>query len=200
MVVRRRQPVRRNIRRRRNGPRRFAAPPRVVVVPGRPRRRRRNGRTNPRANRGRITFSSRPAEVFTFTVDDLKAGSSGVLKFGPGLSQCAAVSGGVLKSYHQYKIIGLTCGYVTNASSTTAGAFALEIDTTCSRSALESRIISFPVTKNTSKFFPPGVINGQNWISSDTNQFFLLYGGNGSKTEIAGQLLIKVMITLQGPK
>nr|QEV88293.1 coat protein [Luteovirus sociomali] len=184
--------------RRRNGRRVIRTTPRLVVVPGLGRRRR-NGRPRPRPNRIGSARLTRAPEEFTFTVDDLRANASGIIKFGPSLSQCAAISSGVLKSYLEYKIISVAIQYVTNAASTTAGAFSLEVDTSRTRSALDSRVISFPVSKNYSRSFNASLIKGLSWVPTTDDQFHLLYKGNGS-SDIAGQFIIRVRIVLQGPK
>nr|ACH42778.1 truncated capsid protein/putative aphid transmission factor [Sugarcane yellow leaf virus] len=140
---------RRNVRRRAN--RRRQTRPVVVVRPAAgPRRvRRRRARVGGNAVRGPGGRSNR--DVLTFTIDDLKANSTGILKFGPNLSQYAAFNNGLLKAYHEYKITSLTIQYNSCSSDATPGAIALEVDTSCSQTTTGSKITSFPVKRNAKK-------------------------------------------------
>ncbi|ASK51773.1 P3 protein [Wheat leaf yellowing-associated virus] len=189
--------TRRNARRRAN--RRRSTRPVVVVRPTpKPRRvRRRRASAGGGAVRGPGGRSNR--EVFTFTVDDLKANSSGILKFGPNLSQYAAFNNGILKAYHEYKITSLTIQYNSCSSSTTSGAIALEVDTSCSQTTTGSKIVSFPVKSNTRKTFPTSFIRGKDFVTTTADQFWLLYKGNGDSS-LAGQFVCRFECQFQNPK
>nr|UVH27301.1 coat protein [Mume associated luteovirus]WNY15508.1 coat protein [Mume associated luteovirus] len=150
---------------------------------------------NPVPNAGKGDASMR----FTFTVDDVKANQSGILKFGPSLSQYPNFADGILKSFHEYKISNLQVQFISFASSTSSGAFAIEIDTARKSTGVESRLISFPVTKQFTRSFPAKAIRGLLWISTKDDQFNFLFKGNGSDV-VAGQLKFSFSIDLQGPK
>nr|QMT58423.1 coat protein [Peach associated luteovirus] len=160
------------------------------------------GRTGRSASGGNRVAGSGPGDHsnrFSFTVDDLHSASSGILKFGPNLSQYTNFSNGILKSFHEYKITNLTVKYVSYASSTTSGAFAIEIDTSRKQTDLKSRIISFPVSKGFSRGFQARVLRGLLWHPTSEDQFWLVYKGNGKSTDIAGQFVISFNVNFQGP-
>nr|ABY73591.1 coat protein [Barley yellow dwarf virus PAV]ABY73657.1 coat protein [Barley yellow dwarf virus PAV]ABY73663.1 coat protein [Barley yellow dwarf virus PAV] len=194
---------RRGPRRANNGTRRRrrrAIRPVVVVQSNRAGPRRRNAR-RARGRRPNSVFGpKRGAEVFVFSVDNLKANSSGIIKFGPDLSQCPAVSDGVLKSYHNYKISSVNVEFKSHASSTTSGAMFIELDTSCKQSALASYINSFTISKSASKSFKATEIGGTQFQASSVNQFFLLYKANGTTSDTAGQFIIKLEIHLMTAK
>nr|DAZ90976.1 MAG TPA: coat protein [Luteoviridae sp.] len=137
-------------------------------------------------------------EDFTITVDSLKANSSGVLKFGPSGRNLSKGMSGVLDSYHQYKIVECLLGYKTFSSDTTAGAFSLEVDTGCSMTQVKSNTLTFGVKQNFITSFKASFINGQAWLATSKDQFYLLYKGNGGD-DVAGQFTIKIRIMNQGP-
>lgn len=195
--VGRRGPRRANVPRRR---RRRAIRPVVVVQPNRARPRRRNARRAGGRRPNSLFGPKRGAEVFIFSVDNLKANSSGILKFGPDLSQCTAVSDGVLKSYHNYKITNINVEFKSHASSTTAGAMFIELDTSCSQSTLGSYINSFTLNKSASKSFKSTEINGTQFQATKVNQFYLLYKANGTTSDTAGQFIIKMELMLMTAK
>nr|BDW36307.1 coat protein [Sugarcane yellow leaf virus] len=188
---------RRNVRRRSN--RRRPTRPVVMVrtTPRSRRVRRRGARVGGNAVRGLRGGSNR--DVLTFTVDDLKANSSGILKFGPSLSQYPAFNNGLLKAYHEYKITSLTVQYNSCSSDATSGAIALEVDTSCSQTATGSKIVSFPVKRNATKVFPTQYIKGQNFMTTAADQFWLLYKGNGDGS-LAGQFVCRFECQFQNPK
>ncbi|QOI58524.1 coat protein [Miscanthus yellow fleck virus] len=187
----------RNARRRANR-RRSTRPMVVVRTPSRPRRvRRRRALTGGNAGRGPGRRSNR--EVLTFTVDDLKANSTGILKFGPSLSQYPAFYNGLLKAYHEYKINALTIQYNSCSSSTTSGSISLEVDTSCSQTTTSSKIITFPVNKNNRQTFPSSYIRGKDFVNSTVDQFYLLYKGNGDSS-LAGQFVCRFECVFQSPK
>nr|BDW36312.1 coat protein [Barley yellow dwarf virus PAS] len=194
---------RRGPRRANNGTRRRrrrAIRPVVVVQPNRTGSRRRNARRARGRRPGSVFGPKRGAEVFVFSVDNLKANSSGILKFGPDLSQCPAVSDGVLKSYHNYKISSINVEFRTHASATTSGAIFVELDTACKQSALGSYINSFTISKTASKSFRAEAINGKEFQESTIDQFWLLYKANGTTTDTAGQFIIKINVSMLTPK
>nr|AEG20967.1 coat protein [Sugarcane yellow leaf virus] len=188
---------RRNVRRRAN--RRRQTRPVVVVRPAAgPRRvRRRRARVGGNAVRGPGGRSNR--DVLTFTIDDLKANSTGILKFGPNLSQYAAFNNGLLKAYHEYKITSLTTQYNSCSSDATPGAIALEVDTSCSQTTTGSKITSFPVKRNAKKTFPAPFIRGKDFMTTSADQFWLLYKGNGDGS-LAGQFVCRFECLFQNPK
>nr|BCP56395.1 coat protein ORF3 [Barley yellow dwarf virus PAV] len=180
--------------------RRRAIRPVVVVQPNRTGPRRRNARRARGRRPGSVFGPKRGAEVFVFSVDNLKANSSGILKFGPDLSQCPAVSDGVLKSYHNYKISSINVEFRTHASATTSGAMFIELDTSCKQSALSSFINSFTISKTASKTFRSEAINGKEFQESTIDQFWMLYKANGTTTDTAGQFIITMSVSLMTAK
>nr|BET56904.1 coat protein P3 [Barley yellow dwarf virus PAS] len=172
----------------------------VVVQPNRAGPRR---RTRRRTGRRRPNLVLRPtggSEVFVFSVDNLKANSSGTIKFGPSLSQCPALSDGILKSYHRYKITSVNIEFKSHASATTAGAIFIELDTSCKQSALGSYINSFTISKTASKLFKSEAINGKEFQESTVDQFWMLYKANGTTTDTAGQFIITMSVSLMTAK
>ncbi|UVH27308.1 coat protein [Prunus mahaleb associated luteovirus] len=182
-----------------NGRNRSASMAKSVVVNVQPGRGGGARRGNARGNGIPGAGSGDRGDRFTFTVDDLKANDSGTIKFGPSLSQYPNFSNGILKSFHEYKITNLTVKFISYASSTTSGAFAIEVDTSRKQSDIESRIISFPVAKGFTRSFQSKVLRGLIWHPTKEDQFFLIYKGNG-KAEIAGQFCISFSVNFQGPK
>nr|WLS55797.1 coat protein [Blueberry virus M] len=140
------------------------------------------------------------SQQFVFTVDDIKANDKGDIRFGPNLTQYAAFSNGVMKSYHDYRISQIQVSYVTNASSTTAGAIAIEWDSSCKQSSLASKVTSFPVSKNFTRSFGASVVNGSVSRNTSVEQVWMLYAGNASKAEIAGQFIIRMTVHFSNPK
>lgn len=187
--------------RRQNGRRRNRTVRPVVVVQAPSNRRGRRGRRRPAGRRSNTLLGSTSrAEVFTFSVNDIKANSSGIIKFGPGLSQCPALANGILQSYHDYAISNLKVDYRTHASADTEGALFIELDNSCTQSALGSYINSFTITKSGVKTFSARSINGLMMKNYTDNQFFLLYKCNGSKSTVAGQLIITIRVRMANPK
>nr|DBA07213.1 TPA_asm: coat protein [Prunus humilis associated luteovirus] len=154
-----------------------------------------NARGNGPINAG----SGDKSDRFTFTVDNVKANASGVIKFGPSLSQYPNFSNGIIKSFHEYRISNITVQFNSFASSTTAGAFAIEVDTARKQSSIQSRIISFAVNKNFTRSFNAKVLRGLIWHNTQEDQFWLVYEGNGGDA-LAGQIKITFSVNFQGPK
>nr|SCO64862.1 P3-CP [Wild carrot red leaf virus] len=187
-------------------PRRPRRPVRVkptVVVQttstrGRRRRRGRRGNRNSRALGGPGTGSNR--QQFVFSKDDLKDNSNGYMSFGKDLSDHAAFSSGLLKAFHEYKITNLRVLFKSEAPSTTGGSIAYEMDPHCGLTALSSKIYKFGVTKNGQRSWSAKDINGQEWHSSDENQFRFLWKGNGSTGTQVGSFEIHYTCLFQGPK
>nr|AAA21329.1 putative coat protein [Barley yellow dwarf virus] len=190
-----RRNTRRNVRRRT----RSVRPVVVVQAPGTGRRRR-NGRRPARRRANNLSRPTGRTEVFTFSVNDIKGNSSGVIKFGPSLSQCPALSDGILKSYHDYAITNVQVFYRSHASSETEGALFIELDNSCTQSALGSYINSFTITSSGSKTFTAGSINGTTMKNYLSDQFYLLYKGNSSKATVAGQFIITIRVKMANPK
>nr|UVF24223.1 P3 capsid protein [Cherry luteovirus A] len=157
------------------------------------------GRGNARGNGTVNAGSGDKSDKFTFTVDDVKANDSGIIKFGPSLSQYPNFSNGIIKSFHEYRITNLTFQYISFAASTTAGSFAIELDTARKATAIESKIISFAVNKGFTRSFNSKLIRGLIWHSTKEDQFWLVYQGSG-KADIAGQIKISFTINFQGHK
>nr|AUX13849.1 coat protein [Barley yellow dwarf virus PAV]AUX13861.1 coat protein [Barley yellow dwarf virus PAV]AUX13881.1 coat protein [Barley yellow dwarf virus PAV]AUX13883.1 coat protein [Barley yellow dwarf virus PAV]AUX13891.1 coat protein [Barley yellow dwarf virus PAV] len=186
-----------------NGPRRRrrrTVRPVVVVQPNRAGPRRRNGRRKGRGGANPVFRPTGGTEVFVFSVDNLKANSSGAVKFGPSLSQCPALSDGILKSYHRYKITSIRVEFKSHASATTAGAIFIELDTACKQSALGSYINSFTISRTASKVFRAEAINGKEFQESTIDQFWMLYKANGTTTDTAGQFIITMSVSLMTAK
>lgn len=174
----------------------MAAPPVIVMNPPTQSRRRRprRVRSGPRA------VSGGRAEKFTFVVDDIKANGSGVLKFGPSLTQAAGFSSGILKAYHEYRITHVDLQWISEASSTAAGALKYEIDPHRTLTKVESGVDRFSFTKNGRRTLRAGQINGTNWVSSTEDQFYIAYAGNAGKAEQAGTLRVTLTVQTQLPK
>ncbi|AGN54062.1 coat protein P3 [Barley yellow dwarf virus-kerII] len=173
----------------------------VVVVRTNPNGRRRRAPRRPR--RGRANPILGPAgrsEVFVFSINDIKANSSGVIKFGPDLSQCPALSSGILKSYHRYKISNVKIEFKSHASSTTVGAMFIELDTACTQSTLGSYINSFTLSKSGTKTFNAQQIAGKEFRETSVNQFYLLFKANGVTSDTAGQFIITLRVSNMTPK
>ncbi|AIY62171.1 P3 [Sauropus yellowing virus] len=197
--------------RRGNGKRRFnnvtrqqrTIQPVVVVTPnGQPRGRNRGrrNRLRNRGNRGRTARGSVQSETFVFNKDDLKGSSHGTIKFGPNLSESVALSAGVLKAYHEYKIVMVNIRFVSESSSTAQGSIAYELDPHCKLDALKSTLRKFPITKGGQATFRASEINGEKWHDTTVDQFRLLYKGNGAASETAGFFQIRFTVQLHNPK
>lgn len=189
---------------RRNGTRRNrrvrTIRPVVMVQPNRAGPRRRTRRRTGRRRANPLLGPTGRSETFTFSVNDLKANSSGVIKFGPDLSECPPVSNGILKSYHRYKITSVAVEYKSHASSTTSGAVFLELDTACKQSTLGSYVNSFTISKSGTKRFSATQINGTDFRETTVNQFYMLYKANGTTTDTAGQFIITIWVQNITPK
>nr|QRW41684.1 MAG: capsid protein [Geolu virus] len=182
--------------------RRRRVQPVVMVAPtGAPRRnRRRRNRRPARDSRPRNGGRTGSSETFTFNKESLKDNSSGVLTFGPSLSECVALSGGVLKAFHEYKISMVTVRFVSESSSTAEGSIAYELDAHCKLTSLQSTLRKFPVAKGGTRTFGASQINGVEWHDSSEDQFRLLYKGNGTKGATAGYFSISIRVQLHNPK
>lgn len=170
----------------------------TVVVRTQPTRPRRRNRRRGGGGGGPIGGNRRSLETFDFSINGLKANSKGCLKFGPNLVQSKAFSDGVLKAYHEYKIINVELHY-KSATKTTNGTIYYEVDTACEQTALSSKLNQFTCTESGRKAFAASVINGQNWVKTNKDQFWLLYEGDGSG-DIAGNLIIRMRCSLQSTK
>lgn len=169
-----------------------ARPP-VVVVAAPPGRRRRQ------APAQRPGASSMSQETFVFSKDSLAGNASGVLTFGPSLTDCAAFSSGILKAYHEYRITMVLLEYITEASSTAYGSIAYELDPHCKITSLSSTVNKFGVTKNGRRSFSRRQINGTEWHDATEDQFRILYKGNGD-SKIAGSFRVTIRVETQNPK
>ncbi|QBR53292.1 coat protein [Siratro latent polerovirus] len=186
-------------RRRRN--RRNARRQRVVVVqtPGLPRRGRRQRRNRRRVNRGSRTGGGRSSETFVLSKDNLAGSSSGSITFGPSLAEKPEFSSGILKAYHEYKITMVKLEFISEASSTSSGSIAYELDPHCKYSTLQSPINKFGITKNGSRSWAARFINGVEWHDASEDQCRILYKGNGASS-IAGSFRITFRCQFQNPK
>nr|AAG29932.1 coat protein [Groundnut rosette assistor virus] len=196
VVVRRPGNGRANRRRNRRTPRRN--PVVVVQTPRQPnsgRRRRRNRRRSNRGSRNR----GGSGETFVFSKDNLTGSSSGSITFGPSLSDCPAFSSGILKAYHEYKISMVKVEFVSEASSTSSGSIAYELDPHCKSSSLQSYVNKFGITRNGQRSWMGRYINGVEWHDATEDQFRFLYKGNGSSA-IAGSFRFTIKCQVQNPK
>nr|AZF99032.1 orf3 [Ullucus polerovirus 1] len=171
----------------------------VVQAPGPSRRGRRRRRRPNARGRSAVSRGGRPGETFVFSKDNIAGSSSGSFTFGPSLSDCPAFSNGILKAYHEYKITNVLLQFVSEASSTSSGSIAFELDPHCKISSLASSINKFPITKGGGRSFQAKMINGVEWHPSDEDQFRILYKGNGGST-IAGSFRIRISVAVQNPK
>ncbi|QKF95632.1 coat protein [Almond luteovirus 1] len=178
--------------------RRGPPPPRIVYVNPPPPPRQQGQKKKKKAAPARQLRN--PFPKFKFTVDDLVGNSNGILKFGPSLSQYPTFIGGILKSFHDYRIESVEIHYVSNAASTTAGAMALEVDSSCSKSSLSTRVISSPLSKSFTRVFSGPAIRGNIWHSTLNDQFWLLYKANGKSNDIAGQFVITLNVHWLNPQ
>ncbi|AGN54057.1 coat protein P3 [Barley yellow dwarf virus-kerIII] len=190
----------RNVRKSKPKPKPRAVRTVVMVQPNGAGPRRRNNRRSRGRGSNPLSGSAGRSEIFVFSVDGLKTNSSGILKFGPGLSQCPALSGGILKSYHRYKIANVKIQYKSHASSTTTGAIYIELDTSCTQSALGSTINSFSINQSGSKTFNTEQIDGKDYRETTLNQFYLLYKGSESESNTAGQFIVTFRVMNTTPK
>lgn len=192
-----RSAARRNRRRR---PARRVRP--IIVVPTNRNTPRRGGRRrrNNRRSRGNGNASRRnKSDSFVFTKESINGNSTGSFTFGPALSDCKPFSNGILQACHEYKITMVKFQFVSEASTTTSGSITYELDTKCAKDKVESPINKFPIRTGGTKVYTAAQIKGVNWQESDTDQFRILYKGNG-KAEIAGYFLIKFFYQTQNPK
>jgi len=125
--------------------------------------------------------------------------SGGLLTFGPSLSDCPALANGILKAYHEYKIVSLLLEFVSEAASTSYGSVSYELDPHCKLSELKSTLNKFPITKGGRRTFPAKFLNGDIWRDSTEDQFRLLYKGNGD-SKVAGSFRITIRVQTQNPK
>ncbi|UWM23165.1 P3/CP [Mallotus japonicus virus A] len=175
-----------------------------VIVATQPRRRRRRNRR--RGGRGNLVPAGSSgrgtSESFRFVISDLKGDSKGKIDFGPSLSQSAAFSGGILKSYELYKISRVVFSFVSEASSTAEGSIAFELDPGCSKSSVGTKLRRFSITNHSAQSvtFSGAEINGSNFISPDKDQFRFLYEGSGKANTAAGYILVHFMSHFIGPK
>jgi len=175
----------------------------IVVVPntgGRSRNRRRRPRKPRRSGGVRNGGRSGNSETFVFNKDSIKDNSTGTLKFGPSLSESVALSGGVLKAYHEYKITSLRVTFKSESSSTAEGSIAYELDPHCKLSALASTLKKFSVSKGGTYTFKAAEINGVNWHDVADDQFFFHFKGNGTKGAVAGYFAFSYTVQLHNPK
>lgn len=176
----------------------------TVVEPVRPAPRRRRARRNPprrrNSRRGGRRRTASKGETFEFNKESINDNSTGYITFGKSLSDKQPFSEGLLKAYHQYKITSVVLRFVSDASSTAEGSISYELDPYCTLTSLKSALYKFPVTKGGIKRWSSQEINGQTWINSDSDQFRILYKGEGSKGVRAGYFHIKFTVQLQGPK
>nr|UVK78403.1 MAG: major coat protein [Plant associated polerovirus 1]UVK78409.1 MAG: major coat protein [Plant associated polerovirus 1] len=172
----------------------------VVQTPRQPQRRGRRRRVR-RVVTGRGRTGRRgSSETFVFSKDNLKGSDSGSITFGPSLSDCPAFSSGILKAYHRYKITMVKLEFISEASSTSSGSIAYELDPNCEASSLQSYINKFGITKGGRRTFTASTINGTEWHSSNVDQFRILYKGNGSSSATAGSFRITIQCSTQNPK
>nr|AHJ60017.1 coat protein [Suakwa aphid-borne yellows virus]AHJ60020.1 coat protein [Suakwa aphid-borne yellows virus]AHJ60023.1 coat protein [Suakwa aphid-borne yellows virus] len=187
--------------RRRRVSRRNAKGNRVVVVqaPGAPQRGGRRRRNRRRPSRGGRARGASQGETFVFSKDNLSGSSSGSITFGPSLSESPAFSSGILKAYHEYKISMVKLEFISEASSTSSGSIAYELDPHCKLSSLQSTVNKFGITKSGSRTWSAKFINGSEWHDAAEDQFRILYKGNGASSP-AGSFRITIKCQVQNPK
>lgn len=172
----------------------------LATAPVRPQRKRRQrGRNNkPRGGNG---FARRSSQVheFVFSKDNLNGNSKGSITFGPSLSECKPLADGILKAYHEYNITNVELAYITEASSTSSGSIAYELDPHLKNTTIQSKINKFSITKSEKKKFSRKAINGQAWHDTSEDQFRILYEGNGD-AKIAGSFRVTIRVLTQNPK
>nr|UVK78427.1 MAG: major coat protein [Hubei polero-like virus 2]UVK78433.1 MAG: major coat protein [Hubei polero-like virus 2] len=178
-------------------------PVRPIVMVAPTRTTRRNRRRSTRSNRGRSQLrnagGTSNSETFVFNKDSLKGNSKGTITFGPSLSESVALSGGVLKAYHEYKITKVNVRFFSESASTAEGSIAYEVDPHCKLTELGSTLRKFTITKAGQATFGASKINGLEWHDSSEDQFKIHYKGNGSTTT-AGYFQIRYWVSLHNPK
>nr|BAL48528.1 coat protein [Soybean dwarf virus] len=172
----------------------------IPTATSRPQRRGRQRRPR-RNNRGGsfISGGSSKAHTFVFSKDGIYGISKGSITFGPSLSECKPFSDGILKAYHEYKITSILLQFITEASSTSSGSIAYELDPHCKYSEIQSLLNKFSITKSGSKRFPTRAINGLEWHDTSEDQFKIHYKGNG-ESKIAGSFKISINVLTQNAK
>nr|ABY83063.1 coat protein [Soybean dwarf virus] len=189
---------RRNRRAARSAPRvQLMAIPTTTGATQRRRRQRRRRRNN--RGGGNISGGSGKAHTFQFSKDGINGSSKGTITFGPSLSECKPLSDGILKAYHEYKITSILLQFISEASSTSSGSIAYELDPHCKYSEIQSLLNKFSITKSGSKRFPTKVINGLEWHDTSEDQFKVHYKGNGD-SKIAGSFKISINVLTQNAK
>nr|QKG86284.1 coat protein [Soybean dwarf virus] len=171
--------------------------PTTSRAPQRRRRQRRRRRNN--GGGGNMAGGSGKAHKFQFSKDGINGSSKGTITFGPSLSECKPLSDGILKAYHEYKITSISLQFISEASSTSSGSIAYELDPHCKYTEIQSLLNKFSITKSGSKRFPTRAINGLEWHDTSDDQFKIHYKGNG-KSEIAGSFKITIDVLTQNPK
>ncbi|QRV07421.1 coat protein [Artemisia virus B] len=171
----------------------------VQTVRRAPRRGRRRRRSGMGIRRGFNATVQRGDATFMFNKDKILGDSSGKFVFGKSLSECDAFSNGILRSFHQYKITKVQLQFLSEASSTSAGAISYEIDTGLKQTELKSTLNKFSIVKGGSKTFDSQAINGMMWRESDTDQFQIFYKGSGTNA-LAGSFKIFIHVSYQNSK
>lgn len=171
---------------------RRAQPVMALALPQPPRRRRRPRRQP----RNQIRGASR--DTFVLAKDSINGNSTGSVTFGPSLTESAALVG-ILKAYHEYRITSIRIQYVSEASSTSSGSIAHELDAHCRLTALSSSILKFPITKSGTVSYDRNKIRGTEWHDTSNDQFRFHYKGNGASS-IAGSWKFTFTVEFQSPK
>nr|AIC85597.1 coat protein [Luffa aphid-borne yellows virus]AIC85599.1 coat protein [Luffa aphid-borne yellows virus]AIC85602.1 coat protein [Luffa aphid-borne yellows virus]AIC85608.1 coat protein [Luffa aphid-borne yellows virus] len=172
----------------------------IMVLPNLQSRRRRN-RRNRRRRGGGISRGSGSTEVFKFILPDLKGNSAGTIKFGPSLSQKPEFATGILKSYARYKISQVTLSFRSEASATDGGALVYQLDTTCAATQLDSKLYRFSISNRAPQnvTWRGAQIRGEEWHSTSSEQFWVLYQGNG-EAKVAGSITVTMVVNFLDPK
>ncbi|AQV03239.1 coat protein [Cowpea polerovirus 2] len=188
-----------NGRRTRRG-RRIQRRQRVVVVQasGLPRRRRRQRRNRRAPARGGGPGRG-SSDTFVFSPDSIKGSDSGYFTFGPSLSAKPEFCNGILRAYHEYKITMVKLEFISEASSTSSGSIAFELDPHCKYSSVQSSINKFGIVKGGNRTWNARQINGLEWHDATEDQFRILYKGNGGSA-VAGAFRITFRCQFQNPK
>jgi len=125
----------------------------------------------------------------------LKGDTKGYIDFGMGNTD-ANLGGGTLKACCEYRITMLKAVW-TSENPLGIGSIAIQIDTSCTMTSVDSRSMTFPIAKSGQLSFGAALIDGAKLLptsGSRKNQFRLLYEGNGETGKVAGSLKCEFMM------
>lgn len=167
----------------------------VVVVPvPRPPPRRKPRQPRQRRPRAQRTNS----EQLEFLINSLTGTSKGQVTFGKSLSSCKGMKG-ICDGFKEFKIGPVDIFWKTEAASTASGSMCYEIDPHLKLTELSSDLDRFGITESGKAHFTADEVNGKNWLSTEDDQFRLLYKGNGTNS-VAGYFKVRFTVFFRGPK